>query len=114
LELWNYAAIEREKQPKLANSPENSLGVGGATLGEIAGFKALRAAWSPADRYIGPLVIVESPDKQHRTRECGLQPAETLLKNYSSVLSEFQSSKKKKRQELEVLSLPPQELGERE
>jgi len=59
------------------------LGVGGATLGEIAGFKALRAAWSPADRYIGPLVIVESPDKQHRIRECGLQPAETLLANYS-------------------------------
>ena len=76
------------------------MGVGGATLGEIAGFKALRDAWSPADRYIGPLVIVESPDKQHRTRECGLQPAETLLANYSQeVLSEFQSSKKKKRQE---------------
>ena len=100
MELWNYAPIEREKQPDSAKLPGNSVGVGGATLGEIAGFKALRASWSPADRYIGPLVIVESPDGQHRIRECGLQPAETLLLNYSqSSLSEFQSSKKKKRQD---------------
>ena len=100
LELWNYAPIEREKQPDSAKLPGNSVGVGGATLGELAAFQAIRQAWSPADRYIGPLVIVESADKQHRTRECGLQPAETLLLNYSqSSLPEFQSSKKKKRQD---------------
>jgi hypothetical protein len=80
------------------------VGVGGATLGELAAFQAIRQAWSLVDRYIGPLVIVESPDKQHRTRECGLQPAETLLSNYSKTYdvladSEFQRLKKKKRQE---------------
>jgi len=57
--------------------------VGGAIFGDLEAFQAIRQAWSPADRYIGPLVIVESPDGQHRTRECGLQPAETLLANYS-------------------------------
>ena len=78
--------------------------VGGAILGDLEAFQAIRQVWSPADRYIGPLVIVESPDKQHRIRECGLQPAETLLLNYSqSGLSEFQSSKKKKGQEVQSL-----------